>query len=161
MSWQDKTVIYVDMDRTLCDFDGAYRYYQCERPDVAFPQSIPGFYAGLQPLPHAVETYRWLHEQEAFAVFVLTAPSTMNPHCYTEKRLWVEQHLGFDVVDRLIISAHKGLNRGHYLIDDNAEGRGQEYFEGELIHFGQTPFPDWLEVRRFFERLSAGAEVGA
>ena len=47
----------------------------------------------------------------------------MNPLCYIEKRLWVEAHLGFDVVNRLIISAHKGLNKGHFLIDDNVEGR--------------------------------------
>ncbi len=85
--------------------------------------------------------------------FILTAPSLRNPHSYTEKRLWVEKHLGYEVVHRLIITAHKGLNRGHFLIDDHDSGKGQEYFEGELIKFGSDRFPDWPSVRRYFESI--------
>lgn len=34
------------------------------------------------------------------------------------------------------------------LIDDNVEGKGQNYFQGELIHFGSQEFPDWMSVRK-------------
>ena len=71
--------------------------------------------------------------------------------CYTEKRVWVEEHLGMDFVQRLIISPNKGLNRGDYLIDDHDTGRGQEGFQGKFIHFGQEEFPDWKTVMKFFK----------
>ena len=57
-----------------------------------------------------------------------------------------------DVVENLIISPNKGLNKGHYLIDDCLSGKGQEFFEGKLIHFGSDTFPDWASVKRYFEK---------
>jgi 5'-nucleotidase len=53
-------------------------------------------------------------------------------------------------INNLMISAHKGLNRGDYLIDDCASGKGQENFEGLLIQFGSTHYPDWNSVRTYF-----------
>jgi 5'-nucleotidase len=76
-------------------------------------------------------------------VHILTAPSIYNPLCYTEKRLWVEDHLGFDAVNRLIIAPDKSLLRGDVLIDDQAEGRGQDCFKGSLMLFGSKQCPDW------------------
>jgi 5'(3')-deoxyribonucleotidase len=55
--------------------------------------------------------------------------------------------LGYNFVDRLIICSHKGLLKGDILIDDNDSGRGQEHFEGRLIHFGSPQCPDWASVR--------------
>ena len=153
MVWQNKLIVYVDMDHTLCDYDSAYSEYQREYPEVRFPQSIPGFYSSMAPLPGAIEVYRWLHEQDRLAAFVLTAPSLKNPHSYMEKRLWVEEYLGYDVVNRLIISPHKDLSRGHYLIDNLMEGKGQERFEGMLIQYGGAEFPNWAAVKQYFERL--------
>jgi hypothetical protein len=60
-----------------------------------------------------------------------------------------------DVVAKLIISPNKGLNRGHYLIDDCDSGKGQELFEGELIHFGHADYPDWNTVQKYFEKIVA------
>ena len=44
---------------------------------------------------------------------------------------------------KLIISPNKALNKGHYLIDDYTEGKGQDNFEGELINFGSEKFKNW------------------
>lgn len=88
-----------------------------------------------------------LYHSAEYTPYILTAPSTKNPLSYTEKRVWVEEKLGFALVDRLIIYAHKGLLKGDILIDDNNSGRGQEHFEGRLIHFGGAQFPDWHSVR--------------
>jgi 5'(3')-deoxyribonucleotidase len=98
----------------------------------------------------AIEAMAKLRANPALTVYILTAPSVENPLCYSEKREWVEAHLGMDMVRRLIISPDKGLSRGHYLIDDHIKGRGQDRFEGQLIHFGSTEFPSWVEVLQVF-----------
>jgi len=149
----DKTIIYVDMDHVLCDYDAGFTQWQAKYPELKYPQSQPGMYLSLEPMAGAIETYLWLHNHLNTAVFVLTAPSVKNPHCYSEKRLWVERHLGIDAVDNLIISPHKGLNRGDYLIDDNISGKGQESFEGELIHYGSERFSNWATVRDYFDQI--------
>ncbi|MCP5016337.1 MAG: hypothetical protein GY938_13855 [Ketobacter sp.] len=139
------------MDHVLCDYETGFKRHQAKYPDLSFPQSQPGLYIGLEPIEGAIKAFSWLANQEEFAVLILTAPSILNPHSYCEKRIWVEEYLGIDAVENLIISPHKGLNRGDYLIDDCISGKGQENFQGELIQFGSCEFPDWSSVRVFFE----------
>jgi 5'(3')-deoxyribonucleotidase len=148
-----KRIIYVDMDDTLCDFKGAFAKCRRENPTLKFPQSVQNFFLDLVPIAGAVEAFTWLSHQPEFEVYILTAPSLKNPFCYIEKRLWIEAHLGFSAVKQLIISPHKNLNKGHYLVDDNVSGKGQEKFEGKLVHFGSNLFPDWPAVHQFFKTL--------
>ncbi len=138
--------IYIDMDNTLCDFAGHYREVKRQRPELLYPHSLPGFFTDLSPLPGAVEAFAHLSALPATEVYILTAPSVLNPHCYTEKRLWVANHLGLDAAYRLIICPNKGLLQGDYLIDDLSAGKGQEYFTGELVLFGSPQYPDWSTV---------------
>ena len=114
----------------------------------------PGLYINLLPIKGAVEAFKWLSEQPVFSVCVLTAPSIKNPHCYSEKTEGVEKYLGMVAVNNLIISAHKVLNRGHYLIYDCESGKGQENFEGPLMQFGSARYPDCSSVRTYFEKLT-------
>ncbi len=153
MNANTKTIIYVDMDHVLCDYAEGFARHKRLYPELPYPQSQPGLYAGLKPLKEAVETYCWLNDHPKTDVYILTAPSVHNSHCYSEKRDWVEKHLGLSVVRNLIISPHKNLNRGHYLIDDMASGKGQEHFEGTLILFGSEQYPDWSAVRQFFDEV--------
>ena len=60
-----------------------------------------------------------------------------------------KNRLGQEFVEKLIISKHKHLNKGDYLIDDMASGCGQDKFEGELIQFGTDKFPDWPSVVKY------------
>jgi hypothetical protein len=53
------------------------------------------------------------------------------------------------------ITPDKSLWMGDFLIDDHDSGRGQENFQGELIHFGSAKWPDWATVLAWFE---AGAQ---
>jgi 5'-nucleotidase len=70
-------------------------------------------------------------------------------NCYTEKRIWIEKYFGFGFTYRLILSCHKNLLMGDYLIDDYESGRWQEGFEGTLVVFGSEKFPDWNKVMKY------------
>lgn len=151
MTLCEKKIIYVDMDHTFCDFSASYLKYKQHYPEEVYPHSVPGFFIGLAPISGALETYQWLNAREDIDLYILTAPSIRNPHSYTEKRLWVEKHLGLETAYKLIITPNTGLNKGHYLIDDYIKGKGQEFFEGKILQFGSEEFPDWSAVRRYFE----------
>ena len=135
--------IFIDMDDTLCQYSKRFKEKREERPEIEFPQSQYGFFANLEPMPRAIEAYHKLDNH--FEVFILTAPSYKNPLCYTEKRVWVEKYLGFEICPNLIICQRKGLLKGDYLIDDH-----KYPFEGQWLHFGSSEFPDWDSVLAYF-----------
>lgn len=142
-------IVYIDMDDVLCDFIGAFNEAREKQPWIKYPQSQKGFFRDLKPLPHAVESMMQIKEYNETGVndaYILTAPSVKNPYCYIEKRLWVKFHLGDHWVERLIICPNKGLLKGHILIDDNIEGKGQENFKGKVIQFGSEEFPNWKTI---------------
>ena len=146
---RNRMIVYIDMDDVLCHFESDKQRQIEANPDIAFPQSIPGFFENLKPIDGAIESVKKLIQSENFSPYILTAPSILNPHCYTEKRLWVEKYFGMDFVDKLIICSNKGLLKGDVLIDDYIEGRGQENFEGEFIHFGSEEFPNWEIIYQY------------
>jgi len=145
-----KKIIYIDIDDTLADWSGAMEKAKKLVPSMPFPQAEYGFYAGLIPIEGGVEVVEWLFDSDSFEPYILTAPSIMNPMSYTEKRVWIEKHLGIKMVERLIISPDKSLLKGDVLIDDSLSGRGQENFEGVVFQFGSTEFPNWRVV---FDKL--------
>lgn len=134
----------MDLDGVLADYHGAYDKARLLNPETRYPQSVPGFFKGLHPIIGAVEGFHSL--SKCHDTYILTAPSTKNPHSYTEKRIWVEEHLGFQSVERLIICSNKGLLKGDILIDDNIDGKGQEQFEGKLIKFDPTVEDAWGQL---------------
>lgn len=146
-------IIYIDMDDVLCDYKRAFNNALKETPNIAFPQSQYGFYANLAPIEGAIESVKKLIDSEVFDPFILTAPSTRNPFSYTEKRVWIEKHFGYEFTEKLIISPNKGLLKGDILIDDLVSGRGQEHFEGKILQFGSANYPDWQSVMKFIENI--------
>lgn len=133
------------MDDVLCKYTESF--HECMTQFINFPQSQYGFFANLEPMEGAIDAMEALLMSPMLDPYILTAPSYMNPLCYSEKRVWVEKHLGMEYVKRLIICPNKGLMNGHYLIDDNIFGKGQERFQGELLQFGSSEYPTWNEVR--------------
>ena len=119
------------MDGVLADFSKAY--LEQYSSDMKFPQAAYGFFLNLDPMPGAIDAFNVLSRR--YDVWIATAPSIHNPMCYTEKRAWVEKHLGMWAVEKLIIIPDKSLLLGDYLIDDNTSGKGQDRFQGKLIHF--------------------------
>jgi len=153
-------IIYIDLDDVLCDYSGAFNHAIALTPAISFPQSQYGFYANLAPIVGAIEFVTMLRQDVRFDPYILTAPSFHNPMSYTEKRVWVEKHFGIEFTPHLIICNNKGLLKGDILIDDQVNGRGQEHFEGELIHYGSEQYPDWRAIEDYLVRLTTKGEVG-
>lgn len=150
-------IVYVDMDDVLCDFSSSHRKYRTSHPHIDYPQSIPGFFENLRPLEGAIEAVNQLRAMEAFEVYVLTAPSTRNPLSYTEKRIWIERHFDYEFTKQLIICSNKGLLKGDFLVDDYIQGKGQERFAGEVLHFGSHRYPNWSFVLSKLQDVRARA----
>ena len=146
-----KKVIYIDMDDVLCNYKMAFSKAIKENPKIEYPKSQFDFFRKLMPIKDSIESVGFLMNQEIFDIYVLTAPSIYNPINYLEKRLWIEDYFGMKLVEKLIISPNKGLLKGSYLIDDLDKGRGQEQFEGKLLHFGTATFKDWKSIIHYFK----------
>jgi 5'-nucleotidase len=139
-------IIYIDMDDVLCDYTSSHKESTQNNPELEYPQSQAGFFENLSPIEKSIESVNLLRSIPDCDVYILTAPSTRNPLSYTEKRLWVENHFDYEFTKNLILCSNKALLKGDVLVDDNIEGRGQEDFEGNVIHFGSTAYPSWESV---------------
>ena len=140
-----KKILYVDMDNVLVDFESAvvdlYRYER-DKYEGRY-DAVPGIFARMEPMPDAIESFILLSDY--FDTYILSTGPWKNPSAWTDKLIWVQTHLGEHAYKRLILSHHKNLNTGDYLIDDRtANGAGQ--FSGEHILFGSKRFPDWKSV---------------
>ena len=129
----EKKTVYFDMDGVLCQFKKKYIEMKDKNPGTEYPQSVYGFFTELEQHDIMIALYKALSKSKLLDVHILTAPSYMNPLCYTEKRVWVEKHLGLEAAERMIISGYKDLLIGDYLIDDNSYGKGQDKFTGKLL----------------------------
>lgn len=138
--------VFVDMDDVITNFKGAFARDFKNNPACKWPQSRRGFFTELEPVENAIEAVKALAEISSMDIHILTAPSPRNPLSYTEKRVWVAEHLGYEFVKRLHISPRKDFFDGDILIDDNNRGKGQDLFRGRLIHFGSDDYPDWPNV---------------
>ena len=155
IGYLQKRKVFVDMDGVLCDFKGSYNAWKREHPEIEYPQSQFGFFSNLAPINGAIETFKKL--QERYEVYILTRPSTYNLMCYTEKADWVKRHLGFEVLENMILMPNKSLidGRDAYLIDDDIHA-GQLDFEGELIRFGSEEFYNWKMVEIYLLKNDQG-----
>ena len=133
--------IYVDMDDTICDYTMAKLAAIAKDPSNTHPQSEHDFFRTLKPISMSLDALRFIKKQYK-DVWILTRPNLLNPLSYTEKMLWVRDHLGQDWVDRLILCPDKSLLKGDLLIDDHPWPE----FEGRQIQFGSAEYPDWLTV---------------
>ena len=131
--------VYIDMDGVLCKYHEEFLKMVQLNPKIQYPQTQYGFYVSLPEVEGAIEAY--LELEKYYDVWILTRPSWQNPLCYSEKRVWVEQHLSKEHCKKLILCYDKSLLKGDYLIDDNSYD-----FEGQSILFKSKEFPDWKTV---------------
>jgi 5'(3')-deoxyribonucleotidase len=109
---------------------------------------VPGIFSLMDPVPGAIEVYEEL--AELFDTYILSTSPWANPSAWSDKLIWVKQHLGKPAYKRLIITHHKNLNQGDFLIDDRTKN-GADRFLGEHILFGSEQFPDWQVVLAYLQ----------
>ena len=140
-----KKVLYIDMDNVLVDFpsgiaqlDESVQQEYADRLD-----EVPGIFSLMSPKPHAIEAFKEL--SGLFDTYILSTAPWENPSAWSDKLLWVKNHIGKVAHKRLILSHHKNLNDGDYLVDDRTKN-GADAFSGELLYFDTERFPDWESV---------------
>ncbi len=113
-----KKTLYIDMDNVLVDFPSGIQRLspalQLEYKDDL--DDAPGIFALMDALPHAVESFRELAER--FDTYILSTAPWKNPSAWSDKLIWVKSHLGESAHKRLILTHHKNLNVGDFLVDD-------------------------------------------
>lgn len=144
-------ILYLDMDNVLVDFasgiaqlDKTVIEEYAERLD-----EVPGIFSLMAPMPGALDAFHEL--VDLFDTYILSTAPWENPSAWSDKLLWVKNHLGKSAYKRLILTHHKNLNDGHFLVDDRTRN-GADRFPGEHIHFGTERFPDWNTVLPYLRR---------
>lgn len=148
-----KKIVYVDMDNVLVDFRSALPFVpaQVRREYDGHLDDVPGIYSLMRPIPGAVVAFTEL--ASLFDAYVLSTSPWDNPTAWSDKLNWVKTFLGKPAYKRLILTHHKDLNRGDFLIDDRKK-HGAGDFQGEHIHFGMERFPDWPAVMTYLRPLA-------
>ena len=143
-----KKILYFDMDNVLVDFPSGISAL-CSDIQEKYAgrfDELPGIFSLMQPIDGAIDAFETL--SKIYDSYILSTAPWENSSAWKDKNEWVKKHLGKSAHKRLILSHHKNLNKGDYLIDDRtANGAGE--FEGEHIHFGSKSFPDWDSVLRY------------
>ena len=137
--------IYVDMDNVLVDFQSAFPRIKPEllKQYKGDEDDIPGLFGLMDPMDGAIESFKILTQH--FDTYILSTAPWKNDSAWSHKAEWVKKHLGVVAYKRLIITHHKNLNKGDYLIDDRTKN-GAGLFEGEHILFGGDQFKTWDDV---------------
>lgn len=127
-------VALIDMDSTLCDYDGAMQralerfrspgevydfehgsrwpdWYEARRMAVS---TVPGFWRDLDPLPVGMEIFHQLQELQ-FSCNILTKGPSSKPLAWAEKLEWCRKHVPGT---RVTVTEDKSLVYGKLLVDD-------------------------------------------
>ena len=145
MDRKEMKIVYVDMDNVLVNFKSGINLLTEEQKQIFIDNydEVPGIFSTMEPVEGALDAYKELTKY--FDVYILSTAPWKNPSAWTDKLLWVQEHLGNLAHKRLILSHNKNLNAGDFLIDDRtANGAGE--FKGEHIHFLSEKFKNWNDV---------------
>ena len=104
---------------------------------------VPNIFSLMEPLEGAIDSFKILSQK--YDTYILSTAPWKNSSAWTDKVKWVQKYLGESAYKRLILTHHKNLNHGDYLIDDRTKNGAGE-FKGDLIQFGTDKFPDWKSV---------------
>jgi 5'-nucleotidase len=143
-----KKILYIDMDNVLVDFSSGIRQLdQQTRLDYKDRlDEVPGIFGKMLPMENAVSSFNELSKY--FDTYILSTSPWENHSACSDKLLWVKRHIGFEAHKRLILTHHKNLNIGDFLVDDRTKNGAAE-FGGKLIQFGTEDFPDWISVKKY------------
>lgn len=110
---------------------------------------ISGIFLNLEPIEKGIETYTKLSEK--YDLYVVSTAPWNNPSAWTDKKKWIHKYLPI-ASKKLFLTHNKHMIIGDYIIDDRL-ANGVEKFPGKHIHFGQSPFENWIKVLEYFETV--------
>lgn len=146
----EKEIVYIDMDGVIVDFNSGKKYFTNEDYEKAGCEwdNVEGIYSKMTPVKGAIDAVKRICKK--YDVYILSAAPWNNPSAWSDKVMWLQRYFGngehYPLYKRLILSHHKDLCTGNYLIDDNKDRNGVSNFKGELIHFGSKKYPNWNKV---------------
>jgi 5'(3')-deoxyribonucleotidase len=142
-------LVYIDLDDTIADFIGSPRFVSGF--DEAFMHE-PRFFLDLKPVRGALVAVRQIIRM-GYDVQILSQPVAQSAHSYSEKVQWIGMHFP-ELVGKINLTQDKGLFKGEFLIDDNAE-KWKDKFEkngGTFLHFNhKMPEASWYIILKKLE----------
>lgn len=143
-------ILYVDMDNVLVDFQSGVEQVSlsAKKEYEGRLDEVPHIFSMMSPIDGSIEAFDEL--SLLFDTYILSTAPWENETAWSDKLNWVKKHIGKNAYKRLILSNHKNLNDGHYLVDDRTKN-GVDRFKGMHIHFGTKEFPNWSTVTRFLK----------
>ena len=143
-----KKILYIDMDNVLVDFSSgiALTPIEVQKEYEDRLDEVPYIFSKMKPVDGAVESFDKL--SSLFDTYILSTAPWENATAWSDKLDWVKKNIGTNAYKRLILSHHKNLNDGHFLVDDRTKN-GVDRFKGMHIHFATPDFPDWTTVTKF------------
>lgn len=144
----NKKVLYVDMDNVLVNFQSGIDALseKLKKQYAGCYDRVPNIFSKMQPNEGAIDAINCLKNK--YDIYILSTAPWDNPSAWSDKLEWVKRYLGEVCHKRLILSHHKNLNAGDYLIDDRKKN-GAANFKGKLILFGSEQFPNWKSVAKY------------
>ena len=102
-----KPIVLIDMDGVICDFDKRAKELEIQGVKGHSLFRHPDAYRDLEPIEGAIEAWHLL--QDKYETYILSTPPWSNPDAWSEKRIWVETHLGKSANKKLILYKHDDL----------------------------------------------------
>ena len=144
-----KKIVYFDLDNTLVNFQSAIDELplQVKESYNGELDNVPGIFSKMKPIDEMVQLFNKMADDTRYDVYILSTSPWDNPTAASEKVEWVKKYLP-KAYKNVILSHHKHLNVGDYLIDDRtANGAGE--FGGELIQYGTEKFPTAQSIKTY------------
>jgi 5'-nucleotidase len=140
-----KHILYIDLDGPIVNFEsGINRLSPETQAEYAGRlDEVPGIFGLMEPTDGAIAAYEQLAQK--FDTYILSTAPWGNPSAWSDKIGFVQRYLPVVAHKRLILSHHKNLNHGDYLIDDRPNNGASE-FTGVWIQYGSGDFPDWGSI---------------
>ena len=144
-----KKIVYFDMDNVLVNFQSGIDAtpIEVQKEYEGHLDDVPGIFSKMKPNEEMVDLFNKLSDDAHYDVYILSTSPWDNPTAASEKVEWVKKYIP-KAYKRVILSHHKHLNIGDYLIDDRtANGAGE--FGGELIQYMSEKFPTVKSIENY------------